>query len=194
MEELAAQERALSVRRRRAPTSVQGIACQRVSQRGEVDPYLVSAARFGEDFYVRIFFWVKGKVFQHLVLRRRLAAARDHGHALAVPEVPSDGSLDDSLGRLYPAPQQSQVALTYDPGFDLGGQVGDGRGCPSPPSLDLRCLYPALWTIPGRITPPMPVRSGQRASSAFTRVWAGCPGAGCTVRPAGLSMTSISAS
>ena len=51
-------------------------------------------------------------------------------------------------------------------------------------SLSSRC------TMPGRRTPPMPERlSPQCAISAFTSVPVQFPAAGCTTRPAGLSMT-----
>ena len=49
--------------------------------------------------------------------------------------------------------------------------------------------------MPGRLTPPMPDRlSPQWAISALTSVPVAWPAAGCTTRPAGLSMTMISSS
>ena len=49
--------------------------------------------------------------------------------------------------------------------------------------------------MPGRLTPPMPERlAPQWAMSALTSVPVAWPGPGCTVRPAGLSMTMRSAS
>src|SRR5438309_2217366 len=55
-------------------------------------------------------------------------------------------------------------------------------------SLSRRC------TTPGRSAPAIPERWGTWASTALTSVPLGCPGAGCTVMPAGLSMTRTSAS
>ena len=50
------------------------------------------------------------------------------------------------------------------------------------------------WTMPGRISPPMPWISGHIASKALTRVWSGWPGPGWTANPAGLSITTKSSS
>ena len=56
-------------------------------------------------------------------------------------------------------------------------------------SLSSRC------TMPGRRSPPMPERlSPQWAISALTSVPVQWPAAGCTTRPAGLSMTMMSSS
>ena len=51
------------------------------------------------------------------------------------------------------------------------------------------------WTMPGRISPPMPERLPlQCHSSALTNVPSGLPGAGCTTMPLGLLTTSRCAS
>ena len=48
--------------------------------------------------------------------------------------------------------------------------------------------------MPGRTSPPMPESVGTAASSAFTSVPPGWPGAGCTTMPAGLSTATMSRS
>ena len=51
------------------------------------------------------------------------------------------------------------------------------------------------WTMPGRATPPIPESCPRQwCSSALTSVPSRLPAAGCTTRPAGLSMTIRSAS
>ena len=51
------------------------------------------------------------------------------------------------------------------------------------------------WTIPGRMTPPIPERLlPQCARRAFTSVPSGFPAAGCTTIPDGLFMTIMSSS
>lgn len=50
------------------------------------------------------------------------------------------------------------------------------------------------WTMPGRSTPPMPERSPQWWSRAFTMVPSGLPAAGCTTMPLSLLMTTTSSS
>ena len=45
------------------------------------------------------------------------------------------------------------------------------------------------WTMPGRFSPPMPLRSSTWWSSALTSVPLACPAAGWTTMPAGLSTT-----
>ena len=50
------------------------------------------------------------------------------------------------------------------------------------------------WTMPGRSSPPMPLRSSMWCRSALTSVPEGCPAPGCTTMPAGLSMTATSSS
>ena len=51
------------------------------------------------------------------------------------------------------------------------------------------CPRSSRCTMPGRFSPPMPLRSSTWWSSALTSVPLACPAAGCTTMPAGLSTT-----
>ena len=173
-----------------AHAAVQRIAHDRVADRAQVHADLVRPARVNRDVRQR----------QHA--GPSCSRAHDPGDGLArLRRARADifFRFEDrvrwarrSAGRPAPRPRRARRTLS---------QLRDRETGATSSSCAASCLATTIkpdvprsrrWTMPGRFSPPMPLRSSRDACSAFTSVPPACPAAGCTTIPAGLSTTTRS--
>jgi len=149
----------------------------------EVHPDLVGTPRFegaGEEAGQRLSVWSR-KTLQYLPVGNRLPAVPTNGLLVAGMGVAPEWGIDRTLWTIRCTPNQGQIA-PLERAIGLFGELLR-QGAMSPVVL-ATTIRPVVslsrrWTIPGRLTPPMPDRlAPQCAMSAFTSVPVAWPAAG----------------
>ena len=171
--------------------AVDGVADDRMSDRAQVDPNLMRPPG------------VNGHLGQGHGPAHRIRV-HDPGDRLAARVAsaptsscgpPDPGQSDRRCGvRPADGPRPAPHIPSRPRDLETAAPVPGARASCLATTISPEVPRSSRWTMPGRISPPIPLKSCTWCSSAFTTVPPSCPAAGCTTMPAGLSTTARSVS